>query len=406
MFLFRTLSLILFCFILSLVAESLAHAKAYRLLDLPEAYKKTKFQFFPIPYIETDPGAGERFGLMPTFLWYDEEDQLITIGVVALTYNPKVVGMGGFAGIFLYPSEKESFEVFIGAAQRFERDYYSRYYNEMWLEEKFDLEVELEYMQDPFERFFGFGPSTPKSNESNFVSHIWYWRGRAAYEVLPKFNVQLEEKWVRLDMRNRAITDLNDAETFFQGNPEVRDSNRFVHRLSLIWDTRDHKFFSKEGHYLESYGLFSHPFYTGYGFEGKKIFTLGNRFTTVVRFLTEQLFDDSIPFYMQHHLGGKRDLRGFVKRRFTGRGRILFDLEERILIKSWHIMKAKFDFSIDPFFSLGQVFNRWGQVSMDNIEPAGGVGFRALIPPSVIGRVDVATAKEGLTVYTTLSYPF
>lgn len=388
------------------------HAEERTLFDLPRAYKETKFQFFPIPYFETDPGAGETYGLMPTFLWYDPDDHLITIAVAAFTYNPKVTGAGGFAGLFLYPSDREFMEIFFGAAQSFARDYYFQYINERWLNERLDAEMELNYLQDPFERFFGFGPAAPESNESNFVSHLWFWKGRAAYEILPKFDLQLEEKWLRMNLNPRAITSLNNTATFFAGNNEVVSSNQWTHRLSLIWDTRDSREFPKQGHTLEASGLFvppsfdGNPFYSGYGLAGKEIFTLGERFTTVLRLTLDQLFGESIPFYMQSSLGGENDLRSFVKRRFAGRGRLLFDIEERILVKSFAIMKAKFDLSLDPFFAVGQVFNQWGQIGFDNLQPVGGLGFRALVPPSVVGRVDLAAGSEGLNVYTTLNYPF
>lgn len=403
---------VLFALFLLVGLAAPVQAKDRTLFELPQAYPNAKFQFFPIPYFETDPGAGETYGLMPTFLWYDPADHLITIGVAAFTYNPKVTGPGGFAGLFLYPSDKEFLELFFAAAANFERDYYFQYINEHWLQGRLDVEMELEYSQDPFERFFGFGPATPTSNESNFVSHLWLWKGRAAYEILPKLDIQLEEKWMRMNLNRRAITSLNDTAVFFAGNNEVVSSNQWTQRLALIWDTRDSREFPKAGHYVEAFGLFvppsfdSNPFYSGYGLVGKEIFTLQERFTTVLRLTLDQLFGDTIPFYMQPALGGENDLRSFVERRFTGRGRILFDVEERILVKSWQIMKAKFDLSLDPFFAVGQVFNQWEQVSFNNLQPVGGIGFRALVPPAVVGRVDVAVGSEGFNVYTTLNYPF
>lgn len=389
-----------------------AQAKDRTVFDLPGAYRNAKFQFFPIPFFETEPGAGERYGLMPTFLWYDREEQLMTIAVTALNYNPRLVGIGGFAGLFLYPSARETAEIFLAAAEHFERDFYFHYLNERWLEEKLDVDFELEYEQDPFERFFGFGPETETGNETSFVSHLWLWKGLAAYEIFEHFDLQLEEKWMRMGVFPVALAGISDTATTFAGNSEVTSSNQWHHRLALIWDRRDNQQFPKKGETAEAYGLLAHRAvaartgYTGFGVQGLKVFTLGQRYTTVLRFLTEHLYGGNIPFYMQSHLGGKKDLRGFVRGRFTGRGRVLFDVEERILVKSWRIMKATFDFSIDPFFSVGQVFDDWGQVRFSHLQPAGGVGFRALVPPSVVGRVDFAASADGLKVYTTLHYPF
>jgi len=260
--------------------------------------------------------------------------------------------------------------------------------------------------------FFGFGPFTTKSRQTNFVSGLWWVKGRIAYEFLPDFHLQLEEKMLRLRMKPRAISRLADTRTFFAGNSQVADFNQLNHRLSFIWDTRDDEIFTKEGHYLESYFLASHQImkanriFDGFGLHAKKVFTLRDRFTTVAFLRIEQLFGDQIPFYLQSTLGGGNDLRAFVDRRFVGRGRVLLDLEERIRIIRLTIFGAAIEFSVDPFFSVGQVFDRWGEVRFSNLQPVGGIGFRGLAPPSVVGRVDMGFGKEGFEIFTTLDYPF
>ncbi|MDO8527973.1 MAG: hypothetical protein Q7T03_09840, partial [Deltaproteobacteria bacterium] len=104
--------------------------------------------------------------------------------------------------------------------------------------------------------------------------------------------------------------------------------------------------------------------------------------------------------------GGEADLRGFVQGRFTGRGSVFLNLEERIVIKRWSIMDVKTDVSIDPFFCVGQVFDDWDQMAFGSLQPVGGIGFRAKAHPSIVGRVDVGYGKEGIEVYTGLDYPF
>ena len=393
--------------------RELARAMPRRtLFDLPKSYKDSTFQFFPIPIFQTDPAEGQRYGVMPTFLWYDKKDQLTTIVVTALTYNPQVVKWGGYLGAYFYPSSKESLQLFIREGQNFEKDYYLYYNNESYLNNKLDLEGEFEYIQNPFERFFGFGPTTRKSNETNFVSHVWVGEGRAAYEFWPHINIQLDEKWVRLRIEPRALNSLSDTSAIFGNNPEVRDFNQWIHRFSFFRDTRDSNDMPMTGHYVEPYALISYhtfdgeTFYTGYGLLAKNYLTLQRRFTTVASFKVNQVFGDLVPFYLQPSLGGDSDLRAFVDNRFTGRGNILLDLEERILIKRWTILNAKFNFSLDPFFSVGQVFDNWGQVQFHNLQPVGGIGFRAKVPPSVVGRVDFGFGTEGMAIYMTLRYPF
>lgn len=382
------------------------------LFDLPKTFKEGRMRFLPIPVFDTDPGSGQRYGLMPTFLFLDKKEELVAIAVAAMTYNPKVVKWGGYAGFFLYPSTEEKMRLFYQVGERFERDYYLQYINESWFDGRFSLDTEIEYFQNPFERFFGFGPNTTRATETNFVSHVWFWKGKFGYEIFPKFDIQLEEKWTRLQLRPHAILTLRDTATVFAGNPEVKSSDQWNHRLSFIWDTRDSNDFPTDGHYVETFGLFSHEpfnsntFYSGYGFWAKEIFTLAKRFTTNIFFRVEQDFGESIPFYMQPSLGGEATLRAFVERRFTGRGRILLDVEERIVVKTFTVNQVKFDLSLDPFFAVGQVFDNWSEVRFGNLQPVVGMGFRAKVPPSVLGRVDVGYGSEGLQVYTGLDYPF
>lgn len=379
---------------------------------LPQAHKDGDFQFIPVPVFETDPADGQVYGFMPTYLWLDRNDQLITLAFTAVTFNPQVSELGAFAGVFFFPSPLETLRVFILGAQHIERELYVQYLNEGWWNRRLTVETEVQFLRDPFQRFFGFGPDTQSGNESNFTATTSYWKARGAYTIRPHLAVQLEEQWLQLGLGDAAVELLPATTTRFAGNREVRASNQWTHRGSLIWDTRDNREMPLRGQYLEGYGLLAHePFagatvYGGYGAAAKTMETWGDRWTTAVSLQVKQLFGHEIPFFMQPTLGGENALRGFVERRFTGRGLVLLDLEERIRVKRFTVLGTKFDFSIDPFVAVGQVFDRWSELSMRRLQPVAGVGFRAKLPPSVVGRVDIGVGREGPAVYTTMSYPF
>lgn len=371
-----------------------------------------RFQFVPVPVFATDPTEGQLYGAMPTYLWLAPNDDLILMGFTAFTYNPQVAKFGGFGGLYFYPSAKERLMLFVQAAQRFQQDFSVQYINERWLDERLTVDLLGEYYQDPFERFYGFGPATTRAGETNFVSRVWLGKARAAYTVWQDLAIQLEESWTRVRLGAAAIANATDTQTAFAGNVEVAASNQWTHRLSLVWDSRDSLDIPTRGLFVEAAGLLAHtpqfrkPVYGGYNFVAKKLFPHNPHFTTVATLTMQQLFGAQIPFYMQPNLGGEERLRAFVERRFADRGMILLDLEERILVKSLQMMGVKFDFSIDPFFSVGQVFHRWGDIAATTLQPVGGVGFRAKVPPSVVGRIDVGIGRERVEVYTTLGYAF
>jgi hypothetical protein len=63
------------------------------------------------------------------------------------------------------------------------------------------------------------------------------------------------------------------------------------------------------------------------------------------------------------------------------------------------------DWRLDPFVGLGQVFGATDR-ALSHPRVAAGVGFRALVRPNVLGRVDVATGGEGWKVYVEIGYPY
>lgn len=404
-------------FFLGLVFSVTVFAKPPRnILDMPsmmkDSLRESRTHFFPVPVFETDPAAGQRYGVMPTLLFLNGNDDLYGIGVMALTYNPNVVKTGLFTGLFLYPTEDESLTLFYETAQNYITDYYLSYANESWLDSKFDFESAIEYIIDPFERFYGFGPKTAKTDETNFVSKLWWWKGLVGYEFFPDLSFRLEENWRKMTVRSGALAKVADTSTRFAGNGNVTNQDQWEHRFSLQWDTRDSNDFPTVGHFVKPHLRVSHAsfdnnrFFWGYGLEAKTLLTKPERFTTVLGFKLDRVRGDAVPFYEQPHLGGDFELRGFVFRRFVGKGRLLFDIEERILVKRWSFMDVRFDLSLDPFFSVGQVFNEWGDVAFRNLKPVGGLGIRTKIPPSVLGRFDIGVGPEGVEVFTGLDYPF
>ena len=69
--------------------------------------------------------------------------------------------------------------------------------------------------------------------------------------------------------------------------------------------------------------------------------------------------------------------------------------------KSTHV-----DIEVAPFVDVGQVFARTSTFPVDQLHKVGGVGFRGIARPSVVGYVDIGYGSEGAAVFTGLNYPF
>ena len=61
---------------------------------------------------------------------------------------------------------------------------------------------------------------------------------------------------------------------------------------------------------------------------------------------------------------------------------------------------------IAPFAEAGRVFRGMSENPLTDLHPVGGVGFRAIAEPFVVGYVDVGYGGEGTAVFSGINYPF
>src|SRR5581483_2823157 len=81
------------------------------LLALPgPAAAETRFSFVPLPAFDTDPNAGNTYGILPAVLFKDEEDRVRSILAPSVTYN-EFRGITGTFRYFLYPNDVERMAV-------------------------------------------------------------------------------------------------------------------------------------------------------------------------------------------------------------------------------------------------------------------------------------------------------
>ena len=59
-----------------------------------------------------------------------------------------------------------------------------------------------------------------------------------------------------------------------------------------------------------------------------------------------------------------------------------------------------------PFLDTGQVFNSFKNVSFKDYRITPGVGFRGIIRPNVVGRIDYGFSKEGGVIFAGLDFPY
>ena len=58
-----------------------------------------------------------------------------------------------------------------------------------------------------------------------------------------------------------------------------------------------------------------------------------------------------------------------------------------------------------PFIDMGRVFSSLRKEPLEDYQINPGVGFRAIVQPNVVGRVDIGYGKEGINAFVGLDFP-
>ena len=150
-----------------------------------------------------------------------------------------------------------------------------------------------------------------------------------------------------------------------------------------------------------------HPLYSRYELEVKKLFASeSKRAILVVRGDLQATIGKQVPFFEQSSLGGQNNLRGFGVDRFIDMNLVALSVEERIHLARTKVAGVSADFEIAPFLDTGQVFNDFKNVSFKDYRMTPGVGFRGIVRPNVVGRVDYGYSREGGAVFAGLDFPY
>lgn len=64
------------------------------------------------------------------------------------------------------------------------------------------------------------------------------------------------------------------------------------------------------------------------------------------------------------------------------------------------------DWEVAPFIDMGGVMESLNKANGNNFEFNPGIGFRAIIRPNIVGRVDMGVGKDGPALFVGLGYPF
>jgi outer membrane translocation and assembly module TamA len=186
------------------------------------------------------------------------------------------------------------------------------------------------------------------------------------------------------------------------------------HRATFYYDTRNNLISPTDGMAVTAYAEVNQnlsnsdsPVFSRYELEVKKLFpSESKRAILIVRADLQATLGSQVPFFEQSSLGGQNNLRGYGVDRFIDKHLIAASVEERI-----HLVRAKIagvaaDFEMATFLDTGQVFNDFKDVSFKDYRMTPGIGFRGIVRPNVVGRIDYGYSKEGGAIFAGLDFPY
>ena len=379
---------------------------------LPE-YAEADTQYFPIPAVSTSKNDGNDAGLIVPILTTNPDGELKHLVAPMLIHN-SYLGARGSLNIFRYEPGGSQIR-FIGSfTERIERKVDFSYADPAFSQGRYSLNFGASFFKNATSRFFGLGQSTTKSEETNYTAREARvnWRfGVYANEVTQiAFGQRLR------DMRlQRGGTGLPFTGEEFPAVDGVQGETIILgHRATFYYDTRNNLISPTDGMAVTAYAEVNqnlsnggHPIYSRYELEVKKLFpSESKRAILVVRGNLQATIGTQVPFFEQSSLGGQNNLRGYGVDRFIDKNLVALSIEERIHLMRTKIAGASADFEIAPFLDTGQVFNDYKDVTFNNYRMTPGVGFRGIVRPNVVGRIDYGYSREGGAVFAGLDFPY
>lgn len=410
-------------------AASNAHASAansasFNLLDLqtwPDALNPHNWPFtlFPVPEVATDPNSGVTYGMLFAFLFKDQHDNIDYILAPDINNNT-VLGPGGNFRLFGYPSEDTQWYVQTGASQHIARDVDLSYQTGRTLQKWWSLNVRFLYEQDPTNRFFGIGNQTLERNQTNYTDEQVFLQVLLGWNLTRHLQLGLFSRPRYMRIKQGAFTTLPSIFELFPKVKGINGGSEFYNEARLTYDTRDSVDIPRQGtlavlfNGVADRAFLSSSSYDRFGGDLHEYIPIGKRFTFAGHvYLQYTPAGQETPFWAMPRLGGEESLlydqqtlRGYGVGRFTDNNIADANFELRTRVLEATILGNHGILELAPFFDTGRVWNGMSTVPFEDLHSVGGMGFRAIAEPFVVGYLDIGYGGEGSAIFAGLNYPF
>lgn len=375
---------------------------------------QVKVVTIPLPVIASSPNEGVIYGALTAFLLHDRKDEVSTLIAPQINFNQNFGTTLSIFGTF-YPSPDRNWEFNISRSTKVNNDYEVKFRDKTLLEGKLETNAFLYAYTDGSARFFGFQSESLKDDETNYGDREIGFTFSAGYEFFEHLQLVVGERFKDVSIKRGAVTSVPFIRDRFTADqvPGIDGFTAHAQKLSLVYNSLDAREMATKGYYAKASiesstkALGSTAGYRHYEAEAKGYFPLHNaRYITVARLAYNQTLGRDVPFLERSVLGGETTLRGYGRYRFIDSSYFLCNLEERIRLFRWNLFNVNTDWEVAPFIDFGAVMESLDKASSKNFEFNPGIGFRAVVRPNIVGRVDLGIGKDGPQVFVGLGYPF
>ena len=370
-------------------------------------------QVFPVPSASSSKNDGSDAGLIVPILISDPDGELKYLMAPMLIRNT-IVGWRGTFNLFRYDTGGRTMQFIASLSEKIERKILFNYTDPAFSNGRYFLNFGGTFFKNATPRFFGLGQTTLESGETNYTAREARanWRfGVYANEVT---QIAVGQRFRQVGLQHGA-TDLPFTGDVYPTVPGVQGETLIIgNRATFYYDTRNNLTSPTDGMAVTAYAELNqnirnsdHPIYSRYELEIKKLFpSESKRAILIIRADLQATLGTDVPFFEQSSLGGQNNLRGYGVDRFIDKHLIAASIEERIHIARAKIAGVAADFEMATFLDTGQVFNSYKDVSFKDYKMTPGIGFRGIVRPNVVGRIDYGWSKEGGAVFAGLDFPY
>ncbi len=376
--------------------------------------------FIPVPEIDADPNGDTTFGIMPVKLIVDDKAQVSRLFAPDLTYNAYFgVGVRGRAYAFL--SDDTQWSMIAGIKQRVESEFDFEYQTGRLRDSLFSFSASVVYDRSGTQRFYGIGNDTSSVAQTNYTLQQMYLQSIFGVNLNRTLQISYLLRVRSVDVQSGTLPNIPSMETVFGNVPGLGTTHESLNRVALICDTRDDTTVPTTGGEYVIYagvaagnGVLNDSLYSVAGLDLRRLWTIAPGDTIAAHAALRYMPGHrGVPFWSLSNvggdesiLGGAQPLRGYGSGRFYDRNSLSASLEYRRRVLTLSAGATAINVEVTPFLEIGEVFANSGNPTLERMHRVGGVGFRGIAAPFVVGYVDVGYGNEGAAVFTGINYPF